>query len=191
MTSNILISVTTLAVFAPLTIAYAEFQPPKIQPTTPGNYITYQAGQTALFRCEGTLNGVTWFLPQDATDSMKRRISLSHSVNHDHFMTELTIRDLSYTDTGTLTCAYNGTEDLEAIDKSSGIHLFVEDKEHPLKNSGFDFLQVVQSQTFVLPCMPTHPDVIMSLWKQNRRIDRDDKYISYDPKVLELIIVTS
>ena len=56
-------------------------------------------------------------------------------------MAQLVIRDLNYTDTGTLICAYNGTSDLEAIDQSSKIHLFVEDKKHLLKYSGFDYLQ--------------------------------------------------
>ena len=95
---------------------------------------------------------------------------------------ELVIRDLHYTDTGTLICAYNGTHDLEAIDQSSSIHLYVEDKVHLLKNSGFDFLQVVQSQTFVLKCMPTHPEVEVSLWKNDRLVPEDDN-ISFDPKV--------
>ena len=85
-------------------------------------------------------------------------------------------------DTSTLTCAYNGTEDLNAIDKSSKVHLFVEDKAHLLKFSGFEFRQAVQSQTYILPCMPTHPEVNVSLWKQNERIV-NDPYISFDPKV--------
>mgnify|MGYP002046126187 CR=1 FL=1 len=71
-----------------------------------------------------------------------------------------------------------------AIDKSTPIHLYVEDKDHPLKNSGYEFLQVVQSKTFIIPCMPTHPDVIVSLWKQGRRIEAGDQYITFDPKVI-------
>ena len=57
----------------------------------------------------------------------------------------------------------------------------MEDKEHLLKNSGFDYLQAIQTQTFVLPCMPTHPEVNVTLWRNDKLVK--DNYISYDPKV--------
>ena len=64
--NNILMMLVALAIFAPKNSeAWAEFQPPKIYPPpTPSGYITYKAGQTATFSCEGTLNGVTWPLPK-------------------------------------------------------------------------------------------------------------------------------
>ena len=73
----------------------------------------------SFFRCQGTLNGVSWRLPTDATESMRRRITIRNDINHQHFIAELVIRDVGYKDTGTLTCAYNGTHDLNAIDNSS------------------------------------------------------------------------
>lgn len=175
--------IVTLCVFACLSQkseAWAEFQPPKIFPSKPP--VVYQAGQTATFRCQGSLRWVTWFMPPDAGDSIKRRTSINHVNSHENFIAELTIRDLQFNDTGTLTCAYNGTEDLEAIDKSSKIHLFVEDKEHPLKMTGFEYFRPVQSSSFILPCIPTSPEVNVSLWRNNRRIV-DDDYISFDQKV--------
>ena len=69
----------------------------------------------------------------------------------------------------------------------SSIHLFVEDKEHLLKNSGFDYLQAIQTQTFVLPCMPTHPEVNVTLWRNDKPVK--DNYISYDPKVSHYLIM--
>lgn len=172
----------TLSVFAlcQKSEAWAEFQPPKIFPSKPP--VVYQAGQTATFRCQGSLGWVTWFMPADAGDSIKRRTSINHVNSHENFIAELTIRDLQFNDTGTLTCAYNGTTDLDAIDKSSNIHLFVEDKEHPLKMTGFEYFRPVQSSSFILPCIPTSPEVNVSLWRNNRRIV-DDDYISFDPKV--------
>ena len=181
--NKIVLLLSALAIFAPRSEAWAEFQPPKIYPPTPGGYMIYQAGSTARFRCEGTLNGVTWVWPDDVSDSLKRRFFVEYDTNHQHFTAELTIRDLNFADTNTLMCAYNGTSDLTAIDKSTPIHLYVEDKEHPLKYSGYEFLQVVQSQTFILPCMPTHPDVNVSLWKQGKPIV-NSQYITFDPKVI-------
>ena len=166
--------------------AYADFQPPKIYPQTPADHILVQAGQTAKLICRGTLKGVTWFLPTDATDSMRRRLQINHHVDHAYFESQLQIRDLDYQDTGTLICAYNGTTDLTSIDNSSKIHLYVEDKKHILKESGFDYMQAIQSETFVLPCMPTHPDVNLSLWRGGQKVN--DKYITFDPKVNSLRI---
>ena len=165
--------------------AYAEFQPPKIYPETPANHILYQAGQTAVLKCRGTLKGVTWRLPTDASDSMRRRLQINYETDHRYFESSLTIRDLNFTDTGTLICAYNGTTDLTSIDNSSKIHLYVDDKTHILKFSGFDYMQAIQSETFVLPCMPTHPDVNLSLWRGGQRVN--DKYITFDPKVRILL----
>ena len=173
---------STLAIFAPHSWAYAEFQPPKIYPLTPDNKIIFQAGQTTTLRCEGTLNSVHWVMPDDSSESLKRRINVNYVTTHKHFIAELTIRDLNYFDTGTLICAYNGTSDLTAIDKSTKIHLYVHDKQHVLKFTGVEFLQVTQFQTFILPCMPTHPDVNVTLWKQDKLITNDE-YISFDPKV--------
>ena len=113
--NNILLILATLAVFAPKSEAWAEFQPPKIYPPTPSGYIIYKAGQTATFSCEGTLNGVTWPLPKDASESLKRRFHVKYEVNHQNFVAKLTIRDLNFTDTNNLMCAYNGTTDLRLL----------------------------------------------------------------------------
>ena len=113
--NNILLILATLAVFAPKSEAWAEFQPPKIYPPTPSGYIIYKAGQTATFSCEGTLNGVTWPLPKEASDSLKRRFHVKYEVNHQNFVAKLTIRDLNFTDTNNLMCDYNGTTDLRLL----------------------------------------------------------------------------
>ena len=42
--------------------AWAEFQPPKIHPATPGDYVVYQAGQTATFSCKGTLTVLYFYI---------------------------------------------------------------------------------------------------------------------------------
>ena len=95
--------------------AYADFQPPKIYPQTPAGHILVQAGQTAKLICRGTLKGVSWFLPTDASESLRRRLLLTSNTDHRYFESQIQIRDLNYTDTGTLVCAYNGTTDLTSI----------------------------------------------------------------------------
>ena len=103
------------------------------------------------------------------------------------YVSELRLKDLNYMDTGTFTCTYNGTSDLASIDNSTKVHLYVDDGQHLLKDAGFNFFMVVQSQTFTLPCMPTHPDVNVTLWRGGgsglKRVFAD-KYISFDPKVM-------
>jgi len=64
-----------------------------------------------------------------------------------------------YSDTGTFTCSYNGTLDLSSIDNSTNVHLYVDDGEHLLKHSSFEFYVATQGSTFNLPCMPTLPGV--------------------------------
>ena len=65
----------------------------------------------------------------------------------------------------------------------SQVHLYVDDGQHLLKHSGFEFFSVVQSDTFVLPCLPTHPDVNVTLWRGDSEQVILDRYISFDPKV--------
>ena len=107
--------------------------------------------------------------------------------NDKTYVTVLTIKGLTYSDTGTFTCTYNGTTDLDSIDNSTSVHLYVDDRNHLLRTtSSFDFLHAVQSQTLILPCMPTHPDVNVTLWRDgSRRPERVlmNQYISFDPKV--------
>ena len=83
----------------------------------------------------------------------------------------------------TLFYFFQGTVDLTSIDNSASVHLYVEDKEHLLKYSGLDFFYAVQRQTFILPCMPTHPDVNITLFRSGQPVDLKENYISYDPKV--------
>ena len=107
--------------------------------------------------------------------------------NDKTYVTVLRIKGLTYSDTGTFTCTYNGTTDLDSIDNSTSVHLYVDDRNHLLRTtSSFDFLHAVQSQTLILPCMPTHPDVNVTLWRDgSRRPERVfmNQYISFDPKV--------
>ena len=58
---------------------------------------------------------MTWPLPEDASDSLKRRFMVTYDTNHQHFIAQLTIRDLNFADTNTLMCAYNGTTDLRLL----------------------------------------------------------------------------
>ena len=40
-------------------------------------------------------------------------------------MAEMTITDLTYTDTGTFTCTYNGTTDISSIDNSTKVTILL------------------------------------------------------------------
>ena len=128
---------------------YVDFDPPRI---TPGDTSqTVKAGQPYTFLCEGGRGGrgVTWRLPVDADDGLRSRVEVKHysskvrdssrkkSVVHS---SELKISDTVYTDTGTFVCTYNGTTDLNAVDNSTGVHLYVEDEQHLLKQSGVEFV---------------------------------------------------
>ena len=201
---------------------YAEFDPPRILPSN--DFQTVKANSTYTVRCEGS-RGVSWRIPETATEELRTRISISHrlqgqdgnmgnrnsairksfrsnyrkgrnnlsskldqrSKNDKTYVTVLTIQRLTYSDTGTFTCTYNGTTDLDSIDNSTSVHLYVDDRNHLLRTtSSFDFLHAVQSQTLILPCMPTHPDVNVTLWREGsggaQRVFMN-QYISFDPKV--------
>ena len=119
---------------------------------------------------------------------MRRRTTITNSVDHRYFTADLVLRDVSYKDTGTLTCSYNGTYDINSIDNSSSIHLYVEDKSHLLKNSGFDYFTAKQTDSFILPCLPTHPEVNVTLWRNEHLVK--DKFITFDPKVRRLKLRT-
>ena len=90
-----------------------------------------------------------------------------------------------YTDTGTFICSYNGTMDVSSIDNSSRVHLFVDDGQHLLKFSSFEFFRATQGSTFTLPCIPTMPEVNVTLWREATGSQQilPDQYLSYDPKV--------
>lgn len=115
-----------------------------------------------------------------------KTVTKQGQIGEKSYVTVLTITGLKYSDTGTFTCTYNGTTDLDSIDNSTSVHLYVDDRNHLLRTSGFDFLQAVQSQTLVLPCMPTHPDVNVTLWREGSGGQKRvfiSQYISFDPKV--------
>ena len=70
--------------------------------------------------------------------------------------------------------------------------MYVDDGGHHLlapsgTTSSFEFYSVVQSDTFILPCLPTHPDVNVTLWKGPERVHLD-RYISFNPKVSHNIL---
>jgi hypothetical protein len=178
---------------------YVAFEPPQIIPGD--DYQTVKAGGSYVFRCESGgdgLRGVSWRMPADANDDLLNRVVLHHrneergqpkttaakrTTNRVH-VAELTISKLRYSDTGTFTCTYNGTVDISSIDNSSHVHLYVEDDAHLLKQAGVDFLQAVQSQSLVLPCQPTHPDVNVTLFREGSGpVNMDNKVVSFDPKV--------
>lgn len=159
---------------------YVKFEPPKIYPNI--DHMTVKTGQKATFSCEGSLGGVSWRLPIDATNELRNRVKITYYNSRSSHVSQLVISDVVYTDTSTLKCVYNGTTDVSTLDNSSSIHLYVEDPQHLLKHSGFDFLQAVQSQTINLPCLPTHPDVNITLRRDGKLVHMD-QFISFDPKV--------
>ncbi len=173
---------------------YVAFDPPRIFP--PADHQTIKAGDSYVFRCEGNGRGVSWRLPVDATDSLRQRIALKHYVRRRSndggarggsdgsdlvYVSELALRSLAYTDTGTFVCTFNGTTDTDSIDNSTRVHLYVEDEEHLLKQSGVEILQLVHGDTAVLPCQPTHPDVNVTLVKVGS--SKPVQMVSYDPRV--------
>ena len=92
-------------------------------------------------------------------------------------------RDLDYRDTGTFVCTYNGTVDTASIDNSTRVHLYVDDGVHLLKQSGVTSLRAVQSESLVLPCQPTHPEVEVRLLRDGAGEVPLGKFVTYDPKV--------
>jgi hypothetical protein len=92
-------------------------------------------------------------------------------------------RDLDYRDTGTFICTYNGTADITSIDNSTRVHLYVEDDTHLMKHSGVDMMSAVQSETMVLPCEPTHPEVKIKLFRDGGGEVKMGKFVTFDPKV--------
>lgn len=163
---------------------YVDFDPPRILPEN--HQQTVKAGMNYTLRCMGN-RGVSWRLSPDADKSLRSRISVDYRMSRNRnqevlYTTQLNIRHLRYSDTGTFTCTYNGTTDLTSIDNSTKVHIYVEDPNHLLKETGYQFFMVVQSQTFTLPCMPTHPDINVTLWRGMKQL-KMDRYISFDPKV--------
>lgn len=167
---------------------YVEFNPPRILPEQDSQ--TVKAGSQYSVRCEGRNRGVSWRLPIDATDDLPDRVRLDHRVEprtrdrqQPMYIAEMTIRDLGYLDTGTFVCTYNGTTDTSSIDNSTRIHLYVEDGTHLMKQSGVDFMQAVQFQSFTLPCQPTHPDVNVTLYRDGIGKVELSQFLTFNPKV--------
>merc|ERR1719342_1436073 len=93
---------------------YAEYDPPIILPEK--NEQIVMAGQDYKLTCEGS-RGVNWRIPAQEPGSgsdLRERLRLRYSRNEgisrqsrgDVYVAEMTIRDLTYTDTGTFTCTY-------------------------------------------------------------------------------------
>uniref|UniRef100_A0A0K2U975 Platelet-derived growth factor receptor-like protein n=1 Tax=Lepeophtheirus salmonis TaxID=72036 RepID=A0A0K2U975_LEPSM len=177
-----------LGFIAPFTVArsprYVPYDPPRVIPNAESQ--TVRAATSYTFRCEGDGRGVTWIIPSDATMNLRSRLKLTHITRGNRHISSLNISDLIYTDTGTYICVYNGTRNIEqATENVTSMHLYVSDDAHLLKKSGFEFLRAIQSEAFVIKCLPTHPEVDIILEKESvGRVDnRRDYFISYDPRV--------
>ena len=168
---------------------YASFDPSQILPEN--HQQTVKSGMNYTLTCTGK-RGVSWRLSPEADQSLRSRVTVTYKVDRDRknrrrkYMTQLHIRDLRYSDTSDFTCTYNGTTDLSSIDNSTKVHIYVEDPKHLLTQMGYHFFMVVQSQTFTLPCTPTHPDINVTLWRAEERMEMDE-YISFDPKVRHIL----
>lgn len=163
-------------------VGFVAFDPPRIRPDSGAQTVKAGTPRYSL-RCEGTTRGVTWRLPIDADDALRSRISIEHFRQQGAHVSSLNIHDLVYTDTGTYVCTYNGTTDTTSIDNSTRVHLYVEDDLHLMKQSAVEFLRLVQAQTVILPCQPTHPDVKVTLIKDGVGPVQMDEVVSFDPKV--------
>ncbi len=89
--------------------------------------------------------------------SKATRSILKHYEEADVFSAELALSNLVYSDTGTYTCTYNGTEDIDSIDNSTSVHLYVDNGVNLLRSTELQFGKAVQSASYTIPCMPTHP----------------------------------
>lgn len=170
-------------------VRYVEFSPPIVHPQQ--DHVTVQARQNTTLSCEGH-KPVTWHLPQDMNNKdISDRVSIMHASDpnsKNRYISNLLIRHMVYTDTGSYVCSFNGSKDLRSIDSNTGIHIYVFDEIHLLTHSGFDFQQSVQYETAEIPCTPTHPNVTVSLSLQGRGpVNVDNKYITFSPKVGFLI----
>jgi len=187
-TMFVLFFLTLLPLAAPKRATrYVSYDPPVVYPSK--DHVTISARSTYRLTCEGN-RPVQWHLPKTAK-TIQDRVSISYSTDpglRRNYTTNIMIKDMVYTDTGSYRCSFNGSDDASGIDANTFIHIYVYDKVHLLTNDDFDFQQFVQYETAVIPCMPTHPNVSVSLELQDKGpILPDNQYVQFNPKVGFLI----
>jgi len=167
-------------------VRYVQYNPPVIYPQK--DHVTVSARSKYLLSCSGN-KPVSWHMPQNT--NIGDRVSLTYTTNprsKQNYTSNIEIRDMVYTDTGSYRCSFNDTRDNTSINANTLIHMYVYDEYHLLTHDDFDFQQFVQYETAVIPCMTTHPNVTVELKRRGKGvIVPDNKYIRFNPKVGFLI----
>merc|ERR1711970_1075515 len=112
------------AAFSIRAVRYVEYNPPVIYPSN--DHMTVVARTRYRLTCEGNKE-VVWHLPHKKAN-IGDRVSISYSNNpkqKNNYTSNLEIRDMVYTDTGSYRCSFKGSEDATSIDANTYIHLYV------------------------------------------------------------------
>ncbi|EFX77490.1 hypothetical protein DAPPUDRAFT_247620 [Daphnia pulex] len=97
------------------------------------------------------------------TDKRNKRTTYATFVNDTYIASTLTLTDAKITDTGFYECHLQQFPDLKTEH-----YVYVWDKRHLLLNSGgVDRITVKHGQRAAIPCKPTHPDVRVTLKRNN------------------------
>ncbi|XP_071035507.1 vascular endothelial growth factor receptor 1-like [Parasteatoda tepidariorum] len=127
----------------------------------------------------------------------ENRISINITVNSSEainkYKSTITVQNLDFNDTGFYICFYEGTTDFtSAVDNTTSIYVFINDPIHLfLENSaiisGHLLIPLLQHRKSVIPCLPTSPDVNVTLWKTESEEDVGEMVqtgtdITFDPR---------
>ncbi|GLV35679.1 PDGF- and VEGF-receptor related [Carabus blaptoides fortunei] len=163
-----------------------KYFPPKILHNK-GEIIVGANGNLTL-ECQGS-QPVTWTYPNNTMEDNDYwstvNVFKSDSEASGTSRALLTLHNASYVDTGFYYC-HEISASKDDPSKSDSIYVYVRDDNHLALSPEFDVISATQYSTVVLKCLPTSPDVRVTLYDED---DTEINFVSYDPKagfVLEL-----
>ncbi|XP_071951646.1 vascular endothelial growth factor receptor 1-like [Antedon mediterranea] len=169
---------------------YAE-KPPHLISETKEKIVS--ARSDLILKCEGTLLMEWIFPPGELEYPLKQRLIISHNrtFNDDgstQFHAFLTVRNVSYTDTGRYSCVYNKymAKDSPLINNQTAdtVYVYITEAKN---NSLFLPVQwkpiiVFPDEQFILPCRVSNPNIVVNLKSGYRTFEMDDN-LRYDPQI--------
>ncbi|XP_066571220.1 vascular endothelial growth factor receptor kdr-like isoform X2 [Amia ocellicauda] len=137
------------------------------------------AGSSITLTCRGSAR-MNWTVPSLTDPKVEIEEELCDRGAHSH-CSQLTLRDLQYSDTGSYTCRYTDA----TLDVARHTYLYVKDDQHPFVEQDKDYpkiLSLMADRALVIPCRVTSPNYTVTLgvapdWTE-KLLDAD-----WDPKI--------
>ncbi|KAJ9580008.1 hypothetical protein L9F63_004301 [Diploptera punctata] len=155
---------------------------------------TINTGDDIQLQCESEFP-VHWCFPPnyESPDESKSITYTSPAImkhtRNSKYITTLVVKSANYMYTGFYHCLKNDTDlpcNRDIQDSERSMYVYVQDPENLMVIKSYKVVQVMKKHDAVLPCLPTSPNVVVTLRKNDQevrdgKLPNSDTTVTYDP----------